>query len=85
MIADPKPSCGSATLVLALTNAKHKKLATVTFKNEPTNKALTLSEKLTGALPRHLLLWSRPPMPPATSDRHRHGQAHGQVRALRTS
>ena len=49
-IADPKPSCGSATLVLVLTNAKHKKLATVTFKNEPTNKALTLSEKLTRAL-----------------------------------
>ena len=33
-----------------LTNSKHKKLATVTFKNEPTNKALTLSEKLTRTL-----------------------------------
>ena len=33
-----------------LTNAKHKKLATLTLKGEPTNKALTLSEKLTRTL-----------------------------------
>ena len=49
-IADPKPSCGKARLVLVLTNAKNKKLATVTFRNEPTNKALTLSDKLTRTL-----------------------------------
>ena len=33
-----------------MTNAKNKKLATVTFKSEPTNKALILSVKLTRAL-----------------------------------
>lgn len=49
-IGDPKPSCGSATLVLVLTTTANKKLATLTFKGEPTNKALTLSDKLTRTL-----------------------------------
>jgi hypothetical protein len=36
--------------VLVLTSAKNKKLATLTFKSEPTNKALTLSDKLSRTL-----------------------------------
>jgi hypothetical protein len=49
-IADPKPGCGSAKLVLVLTSAKNKKLATRTFKSELTNKALTLSDRLAKTL-----------------------------------
>ena len=49
-IADAKPGCGAAKLVLVLTSAKNKKLATLTFKSEPTNKALTLSDKLAKSL-----------------------------------
>jgi hypothetical protein len=49
-IADPKPSCGSARLVLVLTGAKNKKLAALAFKSEPTNTVLTLSDKLTRSL-----------------------------------
>jgi Carboxypeptidase regulatory-like domain len=45
-ISDPPPSCGSATLALALTTRKGAKLWSLAKTAEPTNKALVISHKL---------------------------------------
>jgi hypothetical protein len=45
-VADPTPSCGSATLTLTLTTKKGKKLWSLVKVGQPTNKALTISYKL---------------------------------------
>ena len=45
-IADSKPGCGTAGLVLVLTGARGKTLATLNFAGEPTDKPLSLACKL---------------------------------------
>jgi hypothetical protein len=51
-IADRQPGCGRASLRLVLTTIRGRKLATLIVGSEPTNKALTLSDRLTRTLAR---------------------------------
>jgi streptogramin lyase len=51
-VTDRQPGCGRASLRVVLTTLGNQKLATLIVAGEPTNKTLTLSDKLTRTLAR---------------------------------